>query len=254
MAQHDEDPRDEDKDEAGATPEEEGGEAAEAEAKAEPTKEAPKKEAAKKAPKKEGAKKEGAKKEGAKKDDASVPVVARRPAPPPQAAGSLGKSAVLFVVVVGALAAGFALLGREPSGGGGPRSGPAWKNGQVVDMEITLVATDKRELACSAADEVAGRHCAFEAPSKPWSKGDNSDDKKILRPYTTVDGTQFIGAGLWSEPVLANSLPTTRFTVKCKYTVEGKVKAPTFHWESGWEGAPRGEMFAGLLSGCTLVQ
>lgn len=184
------------------------------------------------------------------KKTAKVGKAGPKRAQPPSSA-SLGKSMVLFVVVVGTLAAGFALLGQE-RGGGGPR-GPAWKPGQTVDVEITLVAGDKRELNCAATDEVNGRHCSFETPQKVWGKGDPGDDKKTLRPYTSTDNVQFVAAGLWSEPALAGTLPTTRFSVKCKYTVEGKLKSPTFHWESGWEGQPRGEMLAGLLSGCTLV-
>lgn len=194
--------------------------------------------------------KTGAKKstdEGKKQPKGDKP--AARRAPPPTTA-SLGKSITLFVVVVGVLAVGFALLGQE-RGGGGPR-GPSWKVGQTVDLEITLVASDKRELSCASTEEVAGRHCAFEAPNKPWSKDPAQDDKKTFRPYTSTDNVQFVGAGLWSEPALAGNLPASRFTVKCKYAVEGKLKNPTFHWESGWEGQPRGEMFAGLLSSCSL--
>lgn len=176
---------------------------------------------------------------------------AARRAPPPTTA-SLGKSITMFVVVVGVLAIGFALLGQE-RGGGGPR-GPAWKVGQTVDIEITLVANDKRELSCASSEEVNGRHCAFEAPNKPWSKDPSQDDKKTFRPYTSTDNMQFVAAGLWSEPSLATSLPAARFSVKCKYTVEGKLNAPTFHWESGWEGQPRGEMFAGVVSGCVVTQ
>lgn len=175
---------------------------------------------------------------------------APRRAPPPSSA-SLGKSMVLFVVVVGTLAAGFALLGQE-RGAAGP-SGPSWKVGDKVDVEITLVASDKKELGCAAVDEVAGRHCGNETSTKPWTKSDNTDDKKILRPYTSTDNVQFVAAGLWSEPALAGTLPATRFTVKCKYTVEGKIKAPTFHWESGWEGQPRAEMLSGVVTDCKLL-
>jgi hypothetical protein len=176
---------------------------------------------------------------------------AARRAPPPTTA-SLGKSITMFVVVVGTLAVGFALLGQERGGGGA--KGPNWKVGQTVDLEVTLVASDKRELSCASSEEVNGRHCGFEAPNKPWSKDPAQDDKKTFRPYTSTDNNQFVAAGLWSEPALADPLPPSRFSVKCKYTVEGKLKAPTFHWESGWEGQPRGEMFAGVVSGCTLVK
>lgn len=174
---------------------------------------------------------------------------ATRRAPPPTTA-ALGKSITMFVVVVGVLAVGFALLGQER---GGAQKGPTWKVGDSVNLDITLTANDKRELSCASTEEIAGRRCGFENPSKPWTGEGSQDDKKTFRPYTSTDNVQFVAAGLWSEPSLAGTLPQTRFTVKCKYTVEGKLKAPTFHWESGWEGQPRGEMYAGLLSGCTLV-
>ncbi|HRI71332.1 MAG TPA: hypothetical protein PK156_44170 [Polyangium sp.] len=174
---------------------------------------------------------------------------AARRAPPPTTA-SLGKSITLFVVVVGVLAAGFAVLGQDRSGAA---RGPSWKVGQTVDIEITTTAADKRELSCASTEEINGRHCANETPTKPWSKDTSQDDKKTFRPYTSTDNIQFIAAGLWSEPVLAGNLPASRFSVKCKYTVEGKLKAPTFHWETGWEGQPRGEMFAGILSNCVIA-
>lgn len=173
---------------------------------------------------------------------------AARRAPPPTTA-SLGKSITMFVVVVGVLAVGFALLGQER---GGAARGPSWKVGQTVDLEITTTANDKRELSCASSEEINGHHCGFESTTKKWSKDPSEDDKKTYRPYTSVDNIQFVAAGLWSEPALAANLPASRFTVKCKYLVEGKLKAPTFHWESGWEGQPRGEMFAGSLSSCTI--
>lgn len=167
--------------------------------------------------------------------------------------GSLAKSVLLFVVIVGGLAAGFALLGREDGGGG--KSMPNWKTGQVVDVEITLVKTDINDLTCAAGDEVAGRHCANEAQTRRWSKGDNNDDKKLLRPYTTTNGWEMLAAGLWSEPAMAQaSLPNTRFTVKCKFNVEGKVRKPAIRWANDrpWYDSP-GDWHAGVVSGCSLI-
>ena len=69
--------------------------------------------------------------------------------------GSLAKSVVLFIVVVGGLAAGFALLGREQGGGG--RANTAWKVGQTVDVELTLVKQDKEELTCAAPQDISAR-------------------------------------------------------------------------------------------------
>src|SRR5262249_40866412 len=117
-----------------------------------------------------------------------------RPATPSKRGGSLGKSMVLFIGIVGILLLGFAFLAREQ---------PAepvkqrWTPGQTVDVEITLVRSDRQELACASTEEIAGRHCGFEANNKAWSKGDNNDDKKLFKPYTTTDRMQFVAAGLW---------------------------------------------------------
>lgn len=168
-----------------------------------------------------------------------------------QQGSSLGKSMVLFVLIIGGLAVGFAMLGREEQ-----QAPPTmkWAVGQTVDVEITLVKNDRNELACAAADEIAGRHCAFEAASKPWTKGDVNDDKKLLKPYTTTDRAQFVAAGVWSEPALtADKIPASRFSLKCKLKVEGKLKNMSVRWEQTGNWFPNNEWFAGSVSDCKVV-
>ncbi|MFT3769706.1 MAG: hypothetical protein QM820_30075 [Minicystis sp.] len=176
---------------------------------------------------------------------------ARRAAPPPQQGASLGKSMILFVVIIGGLAAGFALLGSEKHQ---EQAKPKWKVGDVADVEITLVKNDRQDLACASADEINGKHCGFEANNKPWSKGDNADDKKLLKPYTTTDRVQFAAAGVWSEPALSgDKLPATRFSVKCKYKVEGMLKAMSVRWESTGQWFAGNDWYAGSVSDCKIV-
>ena len=174
------------------------------------------------------------------------------PITPPKRKGSLGTSVILFVIVVGGLATGFAILGRETGGGA-----PKWKDGQEVDVEVTLLKSDRRDLACAAAQEVQGRHCAFESKEKRWSKPDKPDAKNtLLQPYTTTNQIQFVAAGLWSEPALENDaqLPTSRFSAKCKFKVEGRMKklAVRWHTEGGWSDGTD-DWYSGLLSGCTVI-
>lgn len=190
--------------------------------------------------------KRGAKPARPKGAGAAAPAPARKPA------GSLGKSVVLFVIIVGGLATAFVVFNNGEGGGG--RVAPNWKTGQQVDVELTLVKTDKDDLACASADEVSGKHCAFEAQNKKWSKGDATNDKATLRPYTTTNGAELLAAGLWSEPALSGTLPALRFSVKCKYTVEGKVKKPSIRWATDKPWFDNGgEWFSGYVSGCTLM-
>ena len=177
--------------------------------------------------------------------------LAARKAPPPRGS-SLGKSILLFVLVVGGLSAGFAILGREET------NQPKWNVGQVLDLDVTLVPSDARNLTCATAEEIAGRHCAFESESKPWTKGDVTEDKTLLRPYTTTNGIQFFAAGLWSDTGMSPAfLPAdeARFTAHCKYKVEGFVKRAKVRW------APGGPWFewndqhgAGTLSDCKVTK
>lgn len=129
-----------------------------------------------------------------------------------------------------------------------------WSVGDVVDVQLPLVKSDRIELGCSSLDEVAGKHCAFEAPDKAWSKGENNDDKKLLKPYTTTDRAQFTAAGLWSEPALAlEPLPRARFTVKCRYKVEGMLKTAAVRWERTGQWYRANNWYAGTLSDCKVV-
>jgi len=181
-----------------------------------------------------------------------VPSVSKnaRAAEPPRRSG-LGKSLLMFVFIVGGLAAAFALLGQESTT---PPSAPKWKQGQQVDVEITLVSTDKADLSCAAAQEVAGKHCAFESKNKAWSKGSN-DDPNLLKPYTTVDRIQFLAAGLWSQPALSGTLPPSRFSVKCKYKVEGQITGSAVRWNNSGPWYDQGNpIYAGSLSDCKIIQ
>lgn len=169
---------------------------------------------------------------------------------PPQGS-SLGKSMILFGVIVAGLVGLFYVLGREEQ-----QAPPnmKWNVGQTVDVEITLVKNDRNELACAAADEVAGRHCAFESAAKPWTKGDVNDDTKLLKPYTTTDRAQFTAAGVWSEAALAaDKIPASRFSLKCRYKIEGKLKNMSVRWEQTGQWFPNNEWFAGSVSECKVV-
>ncbi len=51
-----------------------------------------------------------------------------------------------------------------------PASAPrAFSEGQDVDVAITLVTSDARNLACSHGEEVNGRHCEYASHTDRWS-------------------------------------------------------------------------------------
>jgi len=135
------------------------------------------------------------------------------------------------------------------------RSGkPQWTIGTEVPVELTLVATDKANLACAATEEVAGKRCAFEAPKKPSAQGPKKDEQALLKPYTTTDRRNLLAAGLWSEPALAGALPAGRFNVKCTFVVEGQMKQLAVRWAATgpWNESLQ-NWFTGTVKNCTLV-
>jgi hypothetical protein len=166
----------------------------------------------------------------------------------PKKGGSLGKSLALFVLIVGGLAAGFAILGREDSPNAPPAK-PKWSAGQEVDVDITLVKTDRSELGCASAEEIGDKRCGFDGTQKPRTI---SNDKSIFKPYTTTDRIQFLGAGLW-DSLGASNLPATRFSAKCKYKVEGTLKKVDVRWESTGPWYPVTDWYAGSLSACKIT-
>ena len=177
---------------------------------------------------------------------------AAAPAPAPTASNSLAKSVLTFVVIVCGVAGVFALLGsRDQTAPAVPT--PAWSVGEAVELNITLVASDVTDLGCSSPDEVAGRHCAFASDTRPFAKGDPNDDKALLRPYTTTEGQHLLGAGLWSELGMSTAkLPPNRFTVRCKYTVEGKLAKVGVRWRAIDKWHEWSDWHTGLLSECKL--
>ena len=51
-----------------------------------------------------------------------------------------------------------------------------------------------------------------------------------------------------------DKLPATRFTVKCKYKVEGKMRKPAVRWSSEGPWYERTEdWYSGLLSSCVIA-
>lgn len=188
----------------------------------------------------------------------AVAARARRPRPK----GSPTRNVVLFVALVGGIAAAFALLGSQ-TGGGIPAAAPKWKVGQTVPISITLVTTDYKNLACATKQEVNGLRCAFETQGRvnPKAGADARTNPKLLQPFTTASEPrmQFLAAGMWTGPDMKQKLdaenwdrPSGRFNVQCQYTVEGQAKAASVQWKAGEGWHPGNGWFMGTLSNCKI--
>jgi hypothetical protein len=177
-----------------------------------------------------------------------------------QKRGSPTRNIILFVILVGGLAAAFGIFGST-GGDGGPAPAAKWKEGTVVPVEITLVTTDYKNLACAMAEEVKGRYCAFESQNKrnPKSQGDVRAEENLLQPFTTTDQIQFMASGLWMDPALKAKLdkenwerPSPRFSVTCQFSVEGRTNTAFVQWKPG-EGWHSGNgWYTGSVKDCKL--
>jgi hypothetical protein len=184
-----------------------------------------------------------------------------RPAAPRQGGGMGGLVPIVLVVGVAVVLGYVVLRGDGGSGGPPPPSGPPavdestkWAVGQTVELDITLKPTDRGNLSCASPDEVAGKHCQFDAPDKPSAKGNLEDDKVILKPYAVPNSpTRILAAGLWTDPGMSNKLPDQRFTVHCKFKLEGKVNNPGIRWDpkGPWRDN-KSPWFAASVSGCSI--
>lgn len=141
-------------------------------------------------------------------------------------------------IVVGATAAlGVALWSWR-----GRVAGP----GTTIDAEISLVTTDRDDLACASDAVVRGHRCAFRAPGKPWSPAPRGAD--LLAPYYTTDQHLIVIAGLFEQPPLAARyaaeaplrLPREqrpRFSARCRLKLVGRLPAFKSRWLAGADWA-----------------
>jgi hypothetical protein len=156
---------------------------------------------------------------------------------------------IVFVAVLLVLSSGFWLLSGFDSGLDKPVV--KWRVGQLVELDITLVKEDATNLACSSAQDVAGKKCEWNGKA---DKNTGVTDATMLKPYTTTDGVNFVAAGVWTQPALDKSkLPNDRFSVHCKYKVEGMLKTPMVRWNPSapW-GEKKEDWYAGTVSDCKM--
>jgi hypothetical protein len=133
---------------------------------------------------------------------------------------------------------------REYSG-----TGVAWHRGAQNFIEITLIREDDVNLACAADATTQGLRCGFRADRT--SQGE--DDAHLLRPYKTVNGELFLGAGLWSSLPSPGRLPAGRFTVTCDFEIVGALHSVALRWtrNGAFEASDR-SLATGVLRECAI--
>ena len=172
---------------------------------------------------------------GAKPGLAAKGKVGKRP--PVKRSGFSLRNVILFGGLVVILLAAFGVLGNRD--GGAPGNAPKWKAGETVNVEITVVTTDYKDLVCAMEGDVKGLHCGFLATNKKNEAAKTSrEDEKLLQPFSTTDHVNFLAAGFFMQPELKEKLaaenferPSPRFSVNCKLVVQGHAKGVKIKWK-----------------------
>jgi len=161
------------------------------------------------------------------------------------------KTVVIFYTIFLAVWIVFAWGQRRPL----YSSGPVLRRiGSSYTLEITLIREDRQHLACASERSFSGLHCAYKKPGVAWKRGETNDTLQ-LRPYSTVEGEQFLGAGLWSQLEAQGPLPSYRFSVLCTFHAQAAVRDVSVRWNTS---NPFGNLnrvaFVGSLTDCVLPQ
>jgi hypothetical protein len=110
--------------------------------------------------------------------------------------------------------------------------------GDIISASITLVPSDRGELACALAENVGPYRCAFSdgtSQSVPAPAVENT-----LTPCLTTARAPFLVAGLFEEPTVRNYLSTStddqRFTAVCSLKLVASVPAYAvrFRADAAW--------------------
>lgn len=126
--------------------------------------------------------------------------------------------------------------------------------GTIVEVELTLVTSDRVDVSCLSAEKVDRYVCGFVDEGRPRA----SDERDTLRPYMTVDRHVYLIPALFLQASIAARYrlepPTVardqlrRFSAKCKLKTIGRLEGFRLRWaESGAWSEPQGADVATVL-------
>jgi hypothetical protein len=150
------------------------------------------------------------------------------------------------------------------------RPQPEMVKGALIDAPVTLVTSDRNDLACmwpNKGTDEGGYHCEFISQEKPWADGaaEKTDRKKVLSPYKTIDDVLILIPGLFEEPAVLeryqDELPgkapkdkLARFTAQCKVKLLTEVEGVMVRWnpKGPWQGPHK--VWIGEASNCQVSE
>lgn len=132
---------------------------------------------------------------------------------------------------------------------------------RTIDAPITLVTSDREDLACAYPKAVGEYRCEYPSPGQAWPKPPAAKDK--LAPYFTTDRQMFLIPGLFEQPALAaryRSEPPAgkrrdqlhRFTARCRLHLIQKVEGFETRWMLTAGFGPGDSAWVATAENCTV--
>ncbi|HSS40081.1 MAG TPA: hypothetical protein VLT58_15040 [Polyangia bacterium] len=171
---------------------------------------------------------------------------------PPTTPPSSGKRRWLVVAAVAV--AIFIVWTTWGRGGGAGRGG-------TIQADITLVTSDRDDLACASEKAVGSYRCEFRAPGTPWPDAFAPVDR--LAPYYTVDQKLYVIPGLFEQPALAKRYAEEeqrhlareqrpRFVASCQLKLVDHLKDFQTRWVKTGEWGHQDEAWVAVPSDCRI--
>lgn len=129
---------------------------------------------------------------------------------------------------------------------------------RTASADITLVTSDRSDVACVSLKGFQGYYCGFSTEIVNWQ----GDEQNKLAPYYTVDRHQYLIPGLFLEPAIRaryQSEPPNkpreqlkRFTARCQIKIVGKLAGVRTHWVANTAWGNPEDIEVGTVSGCKI--
>jgi hypothetical protein len=136
----------------------------------------------------------------------------------------------------------------------------AWRGHRAgIPASITLVTTDRDDLACASEQRFGRYRCEFRAPGVPWPDPPAAADRLV--GYYTVEQKLYVIPGLFEQPALAaryssdesRKLPRDqrqRFAAACQLDVINHLRNFQTRWIKNGEWGPQDEAPVATASDC----
>jgi hypothetical protein len=128
-----------------------------------------------------------------------------------------------------------------------------------VPAAITLITSDREDLACGMDRSVGAWRCGFSASGEARNPPAAGED--VLAPYLTVSRAMFLVPGLFDQPALAaryRAEPPAgvarsnlrRFVASCRLRLRERVRTVSVRWERTAEWQPASDAWVADVVGC----